>query len=125
MTGPKVFAGWLLLASVIAPVHAAPPIYLNHSIIVNIPKADLPSFRAAVNQALNDSADGQTTHWTSSAQRGHAPVSVALTPSQTTQTQKADRCRMLQGRFTQSGGKEDWSFWFCRQPEGNWKASSH
>lgn len=126
MFNPKMLAGLLVFAAMAAPVQAAPATtFLNNSIISKIPKQDRASFRAAVGQALNDSADGQTTTWTSTSNKRRAPVEVALTPKQTTQTQKADRCRLLDARFAQSGGKEDWSFWFCRQADGSWKASSH
>ncbi|OZI42580.1 hypothetical protein CEK29_12610 [Bordetella genomosp. 5] len=125
MRSTRLLAGILLAAGASSLSFAAPTTFLNYTIINNIPKQDRAGFRSAVAQALNDSADGQTTTWTSSPPRRGTPISVTLTPRQTSQTEKADKCRFLQAHFEQSGGKENWSFWFCRQPDGGWKASSH
>ncbi len=106
-------------------VQAAPPVFLNHTIINNISKSDRPQFQEAVAAALNQSADGQTTRWTSTATRRQPAIAVSLTPRQTSTTSKANRCRQLEARVAQGTGKEDWTFWFCQQPSGAWRASTN
>ncbi|MDR0227413.1 MAG: hypothetical protein LBI66_13440 [Burkholderiaceae bacterium] len=121
VTAIATFAATTCLAPLSA--QAAPVSFLNQTIVARIPARDLPAFRAAVGQALNDSADGASTQWTSSPGRGHQPVQVTLMPQQTTQTDKAGRCRLLAAQVRQLSVSEDWRFWFCQQPGGQWMAS--
>jgi hypothetical protein len=34
-------------------------------------------------------------------------------------------CRFLVGDFARGATSEKWQFWFCKQPDGTWKASSN
>ncbi|MDH1299308.1 hypothetical protein [Achromobacter sp. GD03932] len=58
MKHTRVLASLLVACGIAAPAFAAPPVMLNNAIITQIPKADQPSYRDAVVQALNNSADG-------------------------------------------------------------------
>ncbi|MNK79274.1 hypothetical protein D3C87_989370 [compost metagenome] len=99
---------------------------LNDALITQISKADRASFHEAVAQSLNQSADGQRTEWTSTVQRKKAaPITVQLTPTQTTKAKNDRVCRFLVGEFARTTTTEKWQFWFCKQPDGTWKASSN
>ena len=55
------------------------------------------------------------------------PVSythLKITPLQTSTS--GDRtCRLLEGDFARTSTTETWKFWFCKQPDGTWKASAN
>lgn len=121
----QLVAGLSLALGAAATVNAAPAVFLNEPIIKNIPSADRPGLRAAIAQALNQSADKQASTWTSTAQGRKPAVNVRLTPLTTTETSKSGRCRQLQANVEQGKAHEDWTFWFCQQPDGGWKASSN
>lgn len=126
MKTTRVLASLLVACGVSATATAAPPVMLNNAIITQIPKADRSSFHEAVAQALNNSADGQRTEWTSTHQSKKAPpITVQLTPTQTTTVKNDQTCRFLVGDFARAATTEKWQFWFCKQPDGSWKASSH
>ncbi|AZY50929.1 hypothetical protein D0839_08795 [Bordetella avium] len=114
-----------MVLSGLTVAHAAAPVFLNQTIINNIPKADRPQFQAAVADVLEQSAEGQTTTWTSTATRRQPAIAVRLTPIQTTYTDTSRRCRLLEAQVSQGAGKEGWTFWFCQQPSGGWRASSN
>jgi surface antigen len=117
----------LLLSGGMASVAvAAPPVMLNDALITQISKADRASFHEAVAQALNSSADGQSTEWKSAHQpKRAAPITVQLTPKQTTRAGNDRVCRFLVGNFARTSTTETWQFWFCKQPDGTWKASAN
>lgn len=98
--------------------------FLNHTITNRIPAKDVPAFQATVAEVLNQSADGQTTQWSSSeGVPRRAPVQAALTPLQTTETKTFSTCRLLNADIRQHKSQETWKFWFCKQEDGSWKAS--
>lgn len=106
------------------PAVAAPVAFLNGTIVTRIPAKDLPSFKAAIGDVLNNGADRATTQWTSSSRsQSRPPVQVAFTPLQSVQTQAASSCRLLDARVSQHKRSENWQFWFCKQTDGSWKAS--
>jgi len=86
----------------------------------------VPTLRKGVGDVLNHAADKSTTQWTSSHGPRSRQVQMALTPLQTSQTQKADTCRLLNVEASRPTGKrkEEWQFWFCKQADGTWKASA-
>ncbi|MGH8818814.1 MAG: hypothetical protein ACREX5_19625, partial [Achromobacter pestifer] len=99
---------------------------LNNSLITQIPKGDRTSFHEAIAQTLNSSADGQPTDWASKTQpKKAAPITVRLTPTQTTKVKDDRVCRFLVADFARTSTTEKWQFWFCKQPDGTWKASSN
>lgn len=121
-----VLASLLAACGISATAVAAPPVMLNNAIITQIPKADRQSFHEAVAQSLNSSADGQRTDWTSKSQpKKAAPITVQLTPTQTSKVKNDQTCRFLVGDFSRGATTEQWKFWFCKQPDGTWKASSN
>ncbi|GAB2480443.1 hypothetical protein GCM10027082_34260 [Comamonas humi] len=112
------------LSALPSAAQAASATFLNRTIAARIPAQDLPAFRTAVGNVLNSAADGSTTPWTSSqGPRRQPPVEVALTPLQTTQT-RGGACRLLDAKVSQRSLSEQWQFWFCKQGDGSWKASS-
>ncbi len=122
----RVLAALFLSGGMASAAIAAPPVMLNDALITQIPKADRASFHEAVAQALNNSADGQRTEWTSTPQRKKAaPITVQLTPKQTSKIKDDRVCRFLVGEFARTTTTETWQFWFCKQPDGTWKASSN
>ncbi|KRC78561.1 hypothetical protein D3C85_404340 [compost metagenome] len=122
----RVLAALLMSCGLTAAAVAAPPVMLNDALITQISKADRASFHEAVAQSLNQSADGQRTEWTSTVQRKKAaPITVQLTPTQTTKAKNDRVCRFLVGEFARTTTTEKWQFWFCKQPDGTWKASSN
>ncbi|MFJ3461144.1 hypothetical protein [Achromobacter spanius] len=126
MKYPRVLAAVLLSAGTVSAAVAAPAVMLNDALITQILPADRASFHEAVAQALNSSADGQSTEWKSTHQRKKAaPITVQLTPKQTTKTGNDRVCRFLVGNFARTTTTETWQFWFCKQPDGTWKASAN
>ncbi len=126
MIYPRVLAALLLSGGMASVAVAAPPVMLNDALITQISKADRASFHEAVAQALNSSADGQSTEWKSSHQpKRAAPITVQLTPKQTTRAGNDRVCRFLVGNFARTSTSETWQFWFCKQPDGTWKASAN
>lgn len=122
----RILATLLVAAGLSAPALAAPPVMLNNSLIIEIPKGDRNSFHEAVAQALNSSADGQRTEWASKSQpKKAAPITVQLTPTQTSTVKDNRVCRFLVADFARTSTTEKWQFWFCKQPDGTWKASSN
>lgn len=116
-----VSASAAVLPSVVC---AAPLSFLNGTILLRIPAKDVPGFRQAIGSVLNTAADKSTTQWSSSHHRGNAQVNVALRPLETVQTRSAGECRLLDATVSQQTQQEDWRFWFCKQPDGTWKASA-
>ncbi|WP_334165186.1 hypothetical protein [Achromobacter mucicolens] len=126
MIYPRVLAALLLSGGMASVAVAAPPVMLNDALIPQISKADRASFHEAVAQALNSSADGQSTEWKSAHQpKRAAPITVQLTPKQTTRAGNDRVCRFLVGNFARTSTSETWQFWFCKQPDGTWKASAN
>ncbi|MEN5161000.1 hypothetical protein [Achromobacter spanius] len=126
MIYPRVLAALLLSGGMASVAVAAPPVMLNDALITQISKADRASFHEAVAQALNSSADGQSTEWKSAHQpKRAAPITVQLTPKQTTRAGNDRVCRFLVGNFARTNTTETWQFWFCKQPDGTWKASAN
>lgn len=126
MKTTRVLASMLVACGISTTAVAAPPVMLNNAIITQIPKADRNSFHEAVAQSLNSSADGQRTEWSSTHQRQKAPpITVQLTPTQTSKVKNDQTCRFLVGDFARGATTEKWQFWFCKQPDGTWKASSN
>ncbi|WP_043519154.1 hypothetical protein [Achromobacter arsenitoxydans] len=122
----RVLAAVMMSCGLSAAAVAAPAVMLNDALITQIPKADSASFHEAVAQSLNNSADGQRTEWTSTVQRKKAaPIKVQLTPTKTTKVKDDRVCRFLVGEFSRTTTTETWQFWFCKQPDGTWKASSN
>lgn len=117
-----LLTGGVLLAFSIS-AQAASMAFMNNTIISSIPKSDLAAFRAAVTEVLESQPDGQSTTWTGSKPRRGVPIDVKMTVKRTVETQKANKCRQLDALVTQGAGSEDWSFWFCKQASGQWKAS--
>src|SRR3546814_572259 len=121
-TQRALLIGGVLLAFSFS-VQAANMTFMNHSILSSIPKKDLPAFNAAVTNTLESQPDGASSTWTGSQPKRGQPVSVKMTVTHTTETQKANKCRQLDAQVSQNGGSENWSFWFCKQESGQWKAS--
>lgn len=122
----RVLAALFLSGGMATAAIAAPAVMLNNALITQIPKADRESFHEAVAQSLNSSADGQRTEWTSTHQpKRAAPITVQLTPKQTSKLSNDRVCRFLVGEFSRTSTTETWQFWFCKQPDGTWKASSN
>ncbi|EFF73501.1 hypothetical protein [Achromobacter piechaudii] len=122
----RVLATLLVAVGVSATAVAAPPVMLNNSLITQIPNGDRASFHEAIAQALNQSADGQRTEWTSKTQpKRAAPITVQLTPTQTSKVKDDRVCRFLVADFARTSTTEKWQLWFCKQPDGTWKASSN
>ena len=122
----RVLASAALALGLAQAAVAAPAVMLNHALITQIPKADQPSFHQAIADALNNSADGQSTNWSSVPKRKVTPpITVKLTPTQTTKLKDDRACRFLEGDFARANTTESWKFWFCKQPDGSWKASSN
>ena len=125
MKSTRILAALLVAAGMTTAAVAAPPVMLNNSLITQIPNGDRTSFHEAVAQALNNSADGQRTEWASKAQpKKAAPITVQLTPTQTSKVKDDRVCRFLVADFARTSTTETWKFWFCKQPDGTWKASS-
>lgn len=122
----RLLATLLVATGISATAAAAPPVMLNNSLITQIPKGDRNSFHEAIAQSLNSSADGQRTEWTSKSQpKKAAPITVQLTPTQTSTVKDNRVCRFLVADFARTATTEKWQFWFCKQPDGTWKASSN
>ncbi|MFC4275109.1 class I SAM-dependent methyltransferase [Achromobacter aloeverae] len=102
---------------------AAGVAFMNNTIVARIPKQEWPAFEQTVAQALDNAADGSTTTWTSQTKRLRGgPVSVTLTPSNTT---REGQCRLMSANVSQQSAKEHWQFLFCKNAEGAWRASSN
>lgn len=111
------------LASATFTTSAAPLSFLNDTLTARVPAKDLPALRSAIADALNNSPNGSATQWVGKQGAPHRHFKVALTPQQTTQTEKVGTCRLLDLQVSQGHRVEPWQFWFCQQPNGNWKAS--
>ncbi|WP_296557817.1 hypothetical protein [Pigmentiphaga sp.] len=121
----QFLAATLMLAASLGSAHAANLSFLNESILVRIPKAQVPQFSAEVGRVLNDVADGQTATWSSKPERARqVPVSITFAPRNTTRTSKGQTCRFLAADVAQGTAKENWGFWFCKQESGAWRASA-
>lgn len=121
-----LLSGALVVGGLVLPTMAgaASLSFLNYTITNRIPAKDVPAFQATVADVLNQSADGQTTQWSSSeGVPRRAPVQVALTPLQTSETKTFSACRLLDADVRQHKSQETWKFWFCKQEDGSWKAS--
>ncbi len=115
----------LAAAVSLAPLSAAaaPLSFLNNTIAARIPAKDLPDFKSAVAQVLNETADGAVSEWTSRPGRNRQPVQIMFRPQQTVQTKSAGACRLLAAEVRQRSVSENWRGWLCKQTDGSWKAS--
>jgi hypothetical protein len=102
---------------------AAPLSFLNDTLTARFPAKDLPAFRSTVAEVLRSSPDNELTQWEGRHGAPQRHFKVALTPLQTTHTQKAGTCRLLDLQVSQGRSVEPWKFWFCQQADGSWKAS--
>lgn len=121
----QFLAATLMLAASLGTAHAANLSFLNESILLRIPKAQVSEFSAEVGRVLNDVADGQQSSWASKPVRARqVPVNVTFAPRNTTRTSKGQTCRFLAADVAQGTAKENWGFWFCKQENGAWRASA-
>jgi surface antigen len=126
MRAIKILAALLVTLVCANGAQSAGVAFMNNTVIGSIPKADWPDFEKAVAQALNDSPDGTASTWHSNTpQRRGGPINVTLTPSDTVQTPKANKCRLLAADVTQGKTAETWKFMFCQNPAGAWRASTN
>jgi hypothetical protein len=115
----------LFTVSVIsAPVSAGQLSFLNGTIASHIPSKDLPAFKAAVADVLNKSSDNTESTWTSTARTQNRTVNVTFKPVSTVQTNSVTTCRLLTAQVSLQDKHEPWQFWFCKQANGDWKAST-
>ncbi|VCU72153.1 hypothetical protein PIGHUM_04249 [Pigmentiphaga humi] len=115
----------LALLAAAGTAQAANLSFLNQSILLRIPKAQVSEFSAEVGRVLNETPDGQRATWSSRpAKSRQTPVSVTLAPRNTTQTGKGQTCRFLAADVEQGKARENWGFWFCKQESGAWRASA-
>ncbi len=116
----------LAVCALLVPLaaRAAPATVLNRTIVATIPARDVPAFKAAVTQVLEQSADQAGTEWVSSPRTGgRGPVRVTLTPQQTTKTASTGTCRLLGAVVRGEERSERWRFWFCHGRDGRWTSS--
>ncbi|MBX6316831.1 hypothetical protein [Pigmentiphaga sp.] len=117
-------AASLLLLAGMGAAQADNLSFLNESILLHIPKAQVSNFSNEVGRVLNEVADGQRATWASTPVRQVPPVTVSFAPRNTVQTAKGQTCRFLAADVTQGKSRENWGFWFCKQDDGTWKASA-
>lgn len=123
----KSLASLLVATSVVAvsiPASAAELSFLNGTIVSHIPSKDLPSFRSAVTDVLNQTADNTESTWTSTTKTESRTIHVTLKPVNTVETPSAQTCRLLTANVRLQDKHEPWQFWFCKQKNGAWKAST-
>ena len=114
----------LSAAVICAPAVAGQLSFLNGTIASHIPAKDLPAFKEKIGEVLNQSADNAESTWQSTPSRKDPEITITFKPLSTTQTKSAQTCRLLAANISQRTTSEAWQFWFCKQEDGAWKASS-
>ena len=99
------------------------PLSLNNTIVARIPRADLPSFKTAVQQALNSASDGEKVQWVGASKKKGPQIRASIEPLKTITTAKGNKCRFIYSKLSELSAAEEWKFWFCQQESGGWKVS--
>lgn len=95
--------------------------YLSGTVIASMNEAESNSFSAAVRQTLANTPDKASSRWTSPPVPRRQPVEATLVPVRSKSDQGQD-CRELRADLRRGSAVEQWSAWFCKQPDGQWKS---
>ena len=93
----------------------------NYGFLANSPYAamkdeDRARFQAALTEALNAAADGETREWSSPGTRTGGNLTVV----RTTDSDTAGHCRQVRVSNHASGRAETNDLMFCRRQDGKW-----
>jgi surface antigen len=115
---------WLLVLACVTAVPAYAQTYQGYaerSILGTLSTQELRSVETAAIGVLDHAPDGKATKWTSPTESDRATIVGTLEPLRTRKDQ-GESCRLLKSTLVRQGETEAWSFWFCKNAEGNWKS---
>ncbi|AZG16728.1 MULTISPECIES: RT0821/Lpp0805 family surface protein [Cupriavidus] len=114
--------GCALLMGTMQPAFAYFETYLSGSIVGTLTKKEAASLQKSVRTALNDTEDNKTVTWHYPAENRRQAVDGTIEPV-ATKTDAGRTCRRLKSELKRGSATEAWSGWFCKQPNGTWKAA--
>ncbi|WP_223819631.1 hypothetical protein [Cupriavidus cauae] len=104
-----------------APTWAYVDHYLASTIVGTMTQSEARAFASAVNRALNTTEDGTPVSWRTQATPRRPATYARITPLQS-KTDHGQPCRQIRSELQRSSNEESWTGWFCRQPDGRWRA---
>ncbi|MDF9431871.1 hypothetical protein EM868_19030 [Cupriavidus gilardii] len=110
-----------LALSASPPARAYVDHYLASTVVGTMTQSEARAFAAAVNRALNATEDGTAVSWRTQATPRRAATYARITPLQS-RTDHGQPCRQIRSELKRSSNEESWTGWFCKQPDGRWRA---
>lgn len=104
-----------------APAWAYVDHYLTSTIVGTMTQSEARAFASAVNRALTATEDGTAVSWRTQATPRRPATYARITPLQS-KTDHGQPCRQIRSELQRSSNEESWTGWFCRQPDGRWRA---
>ena len=104
-----------------APARAYVDHYLASTIVGTMTQSEARAFAAAVNRALSATEDGAAVSWRTQATPRRPATYARITPLQS-KTDHGQPCRQIRSELQRSSNEESWTGWFCKQPDGRWRA---
>lgn len=95
--------------------------YLAGTIVGTLTKSQLEVLTGVFRKTLEQGADGVRVPFTLPPDTRQRQVEGAFTPLSTRQD-RGDRCRQLHSEFRRAGESENWTGWYCREKNGDWKS---
>ncbi|WNG68471.1 hypothetical protein [Cupriavidus gilardii] len=115
---PLVFA---LALGAPSPARAYVDHYLTSTIAGTMTQSEARAFASAVNRALTATEDGTAVSWRTQATPRRPATYARITPLQS-KTDRGQPCRQIRSELKRSSNEESWTGWFCKQPDGRWRA---
>lgn len=104
-----------------APARAYVDHYLASTIVGTMTQSEARAFASAVDRALTATEDGTAVSWRTQATPRRPATFARITPLQS-KTDHGQPCRQIRSELQRSSNEESWTGWFCKQPDGRWRA---
>lgn len=111
----------MLMLGASAPAMAYFDNYLTSTIIGTMSQKEAASFQKIVRTALVDTADNTPVTWNYPAEGRRQAIDGTIVPVES-KTDKGQSCRRLKSELKRGSATENWTGWFCKQSNGQWKA---
>ncbi|MDF3837218.1 RT0821/Lpp0805 family surface protein [Cupriavidus basilensis] len=95
--------------------------FLSGTIIGTMSQKEAASYAQTVKKAITATPEGETLQWTFAAAGRRQQIDATVTPVRS-KTDQGQSCRQLKTELKRGSDQENWSGWFCKQSDGQWKS---
>jgi len=95
--------------------------FVNNTVMGSMNQAESAAFAKAMRQVLDEGQDGTPAPWSVGASKGRAAITGSITPVRT-KTDQGQQCRQIRTELERGTNHDQWSNWFCKQPDGRWRS---